>query len=123
MPALRTAGVEASPALFLAAMSACSQWQAPPHSLHSSPKRLSTLHLGTGTWALGTSAPVQVAMRLLEGMRACELEPSTRAYNVVMGACVKGGNWAAALETFEELPDPDVARSLCIPSCIPSCNP
>ena len=76
VPALREAGIEASPALFLAAMSACSQWQ--------------------------------VALRLLHGMRACELEPSTRAYNVAMGSCVKGGNWEAALSTFEEVVAPDV---------------
>ena len=44
-------------------------------------------------------------------MRACELEPSTRAYNVAMRACVKGGNWAAALDTFDKLPEPDVVRS------------
>lgn len=101
VPALRSAGVEASPALFLAAMSACSRWQVLPHSPHlrtSAPQHLRT------------SAPPQVALRLLEGMRACELEPSTRAYNVAMGACVKGGNWAAALDTFDELPEPDVVR-------------
>ena len=59
----------------------------------------------------------QAALRLLEGMRACELEPSTRAYNVAMRACVKGGNWAAALDTFDKLPEPDVVRSRrCTPS-------
>ena len=107
MPALRSAGVEASPALFLAAMSACSRWQVPPHPPHT--RRTGRTGRTPAPPHPGTSP--QVALRLLEGMRACELEPSTRAYNVAMGACVKDGNWAAALDTFDELPEPDVVRS------------
>jgi len=106
VPALRSAGVEASPALFLAALESCSRWQVPRRPPHT--RR-------TGR-APGTRTPAhvrtpQAALRLLEGMRACELEPSTRAYNVAMRACVKGGNWAAALDTFDKLPEPDVVRS------------
>ena len=107
LPALRSAGVEASPALFLAAMESCSRWQVPRHPPHT--RR--TLAAPAAPPTPAHLRTPQAALRLLEGMRACELEPSTRAYNVAMRACVQGGNWAAALDTFDTLSEPDVVRS------------
>ena len=48
-------------------------------------------------------AQVDAAFEIFDSLQGRGMRPSSRTYNALMGACVRGGQWARAFEVYSTM--------------------